>query len=157
MSIARAVLSSLVVVGTTIMAAGCGGSGGISGEPLQGELDNMPWVFVGGSTNEFLSEHSDTFYTEMLAQDLGACSSSHSTQPYLLADLPKQVGSYDLGLDLTATFVIGTDNLVATDGEIEITKITAQTITGGIRAVFDDANGVDGQFQVAICTGPAAT
>ena len=43
------------------------------------------------------------------------------------------------------------DNFVATSGEIDISAITATTITGGASFAFDADNSVNGQFTATIC------
>ena len=63
------------------------------------------------------------------------------------------VGNYPLSLQFNQTFYIaaGNDNLAATSGEIDITDISATTITGGAKFAYNADNSVDGQFAVSIC------
>jgi hypothetical protein len=51
----------------------------------------------------------------------------------------------------TMTFVVGEDNLIATEGVIAVDTVTATTINGGIHAVYDGDNEVDGTFELTIC------
>jgi hypothetical protein len=63
------------------------------------------------------------------------------------------IENYAVTLDLSQTFYIAAtnDNLLATSGEIDITDISATTITGGAKFASNADNSVDGQFQVTIC------
>ena len=71
----------------------------------------------------------------------------------LILDLPKALGSYELGLDLNITFYDGSnsDNLVATSGKLTIDRTTYTTISGRIHATYNADNSVDGKFVASLC------
>ena len=49
------------------------------------------------------------------------------------------------------TFVQGSNNLVATNGQIVVDEVTATRVRGGLSGYFDGDNEVSGQFDIAIC------
>ena len=136
----------LLCLGLAALAGGCGGSssGGsttISSQPLSGKLGGQPWTLGTGETNSFLSTTSQ-YWVDAYAESFTACTGSASTNAdEIIMNLPMAIGTYALN----------SDNLVATSGEIDITEITATTITGGAKFAYDANNSVDGQFQMTIC------
>jgi hypothetical protein len=146
----------LLWLGLAVFAGGCG-SGGvsttISSQPLSGKIGGQPWTFMTGETDSFqlsANQYSVDAYAESFTPCTGAAS---LTADSLFLNLPMAVGSYAVTFDLNQTFYIAatSDNLVATSGEIEITAISATTITGGANFAYDANNSVDGQFQASIC------
>ena len=142
-------------VGLAALAAGCGGSGGgstvISSQPLAGKLAGQPWTFMTGETSY---PTSDRYWVDAYAESFTPCTGSAPfTADELLMNFPMAIGNYAVSLDLSQTFYIAAtnDNLIATSGEIDITDITATTITGGAKFAYNADNSVDGQFQVTIC------
>ena len=106
-----------------------------------------------GQTDSFLSS-SSKYWVDAYAESFTPCSGSASFgADEIIMNLPMAVGNYKLSLSLNQTFYIAAtnDNLVATSGEIDITDITATTITGGANFAYNADNSVDGQFQVTIC------
>jgi len=138
------------------LAAGCGSSSGgsttISSQALSGKLGGQPWTLVTGVTNSFLS--GSRYWVDAYAESFTPCTGSASSNAdEIIMNLPMAVGTYPLSINLNQTFYIAatSDNLVATSGEIDITDISATTITGGAKFAFNADNSVDGQFQVTIC------
>ena len=139
-------------MGLAALAAGCGsGSTVISSQPLSGKLGGQPWTFMTAETSY---PTSDRYWVDAHAESFTPCTGSAPfTADELLMNFPMAIGNYAVTLDLSQTFYIAAtnDNLVATSGEIDITDITATTITGGAKFAYNADNSVDGQFQVTIC------
>jgi hypothetical protein len=143
-------------VGLVLLAGGCGsggGSTGISSQPLSGKIGGQPWTFATGQTDSFLTTDSE-YTVDAYAETFTACTGTASvTANEVLLNFPKAVGNYAVTLDLNQTFYVAAtnDNFVATSGEIDISAITATTITGGASFAYDADNSVNGQFVVTIC------
>jgi hypothetical protein len=157
--IARRVAIQVRILGVALaaLAAGCGSSGGgstvISSQPLAGKIGGQPWTFMTGATDSYLSTASK-YWVDAYGESFTACTGSPSTSAdRILMSLPTTIGNYPLSLHFNQTFYIAAtnDNLVATSGEIDITDITATTITGGAKFAYNADNSVDGQFEVTIC------
>ena len=152
-----AIRVGILCLGLAALAGGCGGSGGgsagISSQPLSGKIGGQPWTFMTGQTNSSLSTAS-LYWVDAYAESFTPCTGyASTTADELLLSLPTAVGNYPLSLDLIQTFYVAatSDNLGAASGEIDITAITATTITGGASFAYDAGNSVDGQFQITIC------
>jgi hypothetical protein len=162
-------------LGLAAVAAGCGGgadgAGGAGGggapiasQPLSGKIDGVPWTFLVGETDAFLSSSDPTFFTNLYDTPLDVpCVGGipSASERALIINIPKAVGSYTLSFTtggLTATFTYKQNdpnndyqNDIATSGRLDVTALTATTLTGDARITFDADNFVEGQFQVAIC------
>src|ERR1700690_3621204 len=109
------VVSSLL--GLAAVLDGCGGGGAdagggapISSQPLSGKIDGVPWTFLVGETDFFLSSSDPTFFTNLYDTPLDAPCAGGIPSPSeraLIFNIPKAVGSYTLSFTtggLTATF-----------------------------------------------------
>lgn len=144
---------------------GGGASGGagapIASQPLSGKIDGVPWTFVVGETDAFLSSTSTTFFTNLYDVPLDSpCAAGFpsASARALIFNIPMAVGSYQLSFanDLTATFTYkdatGTyQNDIAISGQLDVVALTATTISGAARISIDANDSVEGQFQVSIC------
>ena len=104
-------------------------------------------------TNPLLSTASQ-YWVDAYAESFTPCTGSASTNAdEIIMNLPTTVGTYALSFNFTQTFYVAAnnDNFGATSGEVDITDITATTITGGAKFAYDANNSVDGQFQMTIC------
>ncbi len=142
-------------MGLATLAGGCGGSGStaISSGPLSGKIGGQPWTFMSAETNSGLSTASQ-YWVEAYAESFTPCSGTASlTANGLILSVPTAVGNYAVSFNLTQTFFIAAtnDNLAATSGELDITAISATTITGGASFAYDADNSVNGQFEASIC------
>lgn len=146
----------ILYLGLAVLAAGCGSGGGstvISGQPLSGKIGGQSWTFMTGETSSSVP-NSGRYWVDAYGESFTPCSGSAPfTADEILMEFPMSVGNYAVTLDLSQTFYIAAtnDNLVATSGEIDITDISATTITGGAKFAYDADNSVDGQFQMTIC------
>lgn len=146
-----------------LLALGCSSDGDGGGEsfeigsgPLGGKIGGESFTFIAGETDSFLSD-DEQFFASLYADPITtACQlGPSSTKHHLLLNIPTKPGDYELGLSLTATFVLetnsGSENLGATRGRLVVDEVTADSIRGKAHVVFDAANEVDGVFQVARC------
>ena len=148
----------LLCLGLAAFAVGCGSSSGagsttISSQPLSGKLGGQPWTLGTGQTNSFLSTSSQ-YWVDAYAESFTPCTGSASANAdEIIMNLPMTIGNYRLSISLNQTFYVAAtgDNLIATSGEIDITDISATTITGGANFAYNADNSVDGQFQMTIC------
>jgi hypothetical protein len=76
----------------------------------------------------------------------------------ILGLVPWTVGSYELSLQQNLTFAVdvdgGIDNLVATNGRVEVLSAPgpdAGVATLRIRATFDSDNSVEGEVAITVC------
>ena len=136
-----------------LLAAACGGGSSheVSDQPLAGTVGGAPWTFEAGHTNAFLSEGQDDFFAELYAEAFTPCGFASPSGDHLIIAVPKEPGEYEFSLALNMTFVVGTDNLVATEGVVVVDTVTATEVTGGVHGVFDGDNEVDGQFTLTVC------
>ncbi len=135
----------------TACTSSSGGSTDIDTAPLTGMVNGAPWSFVAGETDAFLSQDSDNYFATFYASSFTACGFSQPSGPSLIVAVPKVAGDYPMGLMRNMTFVVGSDNKVATDGRIVVTNVTATSITGGLVGNLDDSNNVNGQFTLTVC------
>lgn len=136
------------------LAAGCGTSDGgsttIDDGTLAGMVYGQPWTFQAGGTDAFLSEGDDNFFATFYAGAF-TCGGSEPTGPSLIVAVPKVPGDYPMSLMRNMTFVMGSDNKIATDGRVVVDSVTATTVTGGLVGTFDDQNTVSGHFTLTVC------
>jgi hypothetical protein len=162
------IVGALVVSGLFLAPIACGSDGGsgsgggtIATTPLSGKVAGMAWTMMSGETDAFLSMGSDKFFATLYDKPIDTpCSGSAPTGSRLqmILNVPMTMGTYTLGLaqDLTATFVdtgvSPPQNNIALQGKLQVTSITATTITGGANITADANDTANGQFQINICT-----
>jgi uncharacterized lipoprotein YajG len=142
-----------------LVLAGCssddgdgGGSSSIASGTLTGKVGGASWTFASAKTDAFLSDEQ-TFWVDVYAQSVSGCNGAGSGNRLIL-NVPKQVGTRQLGLQLNATFVVEgaeTQNLIATRGAIRVDEITGTTLRGGVTMTYDADNSVSGDFDATIC------
>jgi hypothetical protein len=150
----------VMVLGFACALPGCGGGGDdgggssytIASGRLSGLLDGQPWVLGSAESSEFLSEGEADFWVDMYAESKAACDDPPPVADHLIVFVPKTPGDYSLSLALNATFVVGTDNLVATRGRIVVDEVTSAVARGGAHIEYDADNSVSGSFEVTICS-----
>ena len=141
----------------SLAAAACAsGPIAISSEPLAGTIGGSEWTLASAETNATLSANSPTFVARAYAEALPACTGAGSAANGngLILNLPRTAGDYRVGESLSQTFYMtaGNTNYVATQGRVIVEEVTTTTIRAGAHFRFDDANEVDGQFAVTICS-----
>ena len=156
----RAVLFATAVAGL----AACGGDGApgtVATQPLAGVIDGQPWTFVAGQTDGFLSETGDEFFATLFDKPFSSPCDQFQPQDathWLILNIPKAVGRYALSLSLNQTFSYpkgnSTQNDIATSGTIEVTELTATSLSGGVKMAYGSKDSVEGQFMITICGVP---
>jgi len=153
----QALISMGVVVLAVTMAA-CSPPGGgettpIQDDILQGQFNGKPWRFVEGAT-ERISPESNQIITHLGTEpvDDGECNANGKET--IDVEVPFKPGVYSLGLDQTATFLFGSDKLVATQGQIIVHEVSESVIRAGLYAIYNDNPNyeVSGQFAVKRCS-----
>ncbi|HXJ19892.1 MAG TPA: hypothetical protein VMT03_06620 [Polyangia bacterium] len=141
-----------------LFGAGCGGGSGgdgpaISSGVLSGTIGGEAWSIVDGETDAFLSSESSDFFTTLYEETVAPCTGngfSVSTNQ-IIAQIPMAPGDYMREV----TFVVdpggANDNLIS-NGHVVVDQVTATTVSGGLYAMFDANDVVNGQFQATICT-----
>lgn len=139
-------------------AVGCGSSGGggsaaIAMTPLAGKIGGQSWTLGTANTDSFLSMGSPNYYVNMYSDTGIACGGtpSNTNENYFIGNIPMTMGDYSLSFDLNATFVVGTNNLIATSGHLIVSSVSATTVTGGLNVSYDSNDSLDGQFTVNVC------
>ena len=138
-------LASLAACGTSDS-----GSTTIDDGNLTGMVYGQPWTFQAGGTDAFLSEGDDNFFATFYSGAF-TCGGSEPSGPSLIVAVPKVPGDYPMSLMRNMTFVMGSDNKVATDGRVVVDSVTATSVTGGLVGTFDDQNTVSGHFTLTVC------
>jgi hypothetical protein len=141
----------LVACGTDDDGGGGGGGVEIADTPLAGTIAGVPWTFVTGDTDAYLSQ--EDYFTSLYAESFTPCGFSPTSTNHLIARLPMTPGEYPFSLSgNNMTFAIApSDNLVTFNGKFVIDEVTATTITGGLYGRYNAANEVNGRFTVTIC------
>ena len=129
---------------------GCGTSQDIATTQLAGTVGGQAWTFKTGHTDAFLSEGEDDFFATFYQEEFTPCGFEPSG-PHLIVSIPKTTGDYEMGLQLNMTYVVDSDNKIATDGRIVVDSVTATKVTGGLVSEYDGDNEVNGQFEATIC------
>lgn len=123
--------------------------------PLSGTVAGQPWMAAAGETDDFLSDEEE-LYGIVYGEADTACDYSSPSGPRLLLGVPREVGTYEMGLMLNATFSYddgtGTwQNLVATTGVVRVDEVTETSVSGAACFDYDDDNDVSGIFELVIC------
>jgi hypothetical protein len=143
----------LICLALLVVVIGCGTDSPtqIATTPLAGKVSGQAWTFKAGHTSAFLSKDEPDFFASLYPAMFTACGFSEPTGPHVIAAIPKTTGDYELSLSLNMTFADGSNNLIATEGRIVVDEVTATRVTGGLHAIYDASNEVDGRFEVTIC------
>ena len=124
----------------------------INNEALTGTVGGQAWTFQMGHTDAFLSEGEDDFFATLYPSTFTTCGFSEPGGNHLIVSIPKAPGKYPMSLSQNMTFVVGdSNNLIGTNGRIEVDEVTATTIKGGMVAQYDGQNEVNGRFEITIC------
>lgn len=141
-----------------LLTMACGGGSTtyeISSAPLGGVVGGEPWTFQTGDTDAFLSD--DQFFAVLFSSNYETCelSARPREENSLILNIPKMAGDYPLSLTQNMTFVVqqadGPLNIIGIRGRLRVDEVSDTRVTGAIFAEDDDANRVDGTFEVEIC------
>jgi hypothetical protein len=122
-------------------------------QDAQGKINNEPWTYTDGYAT------ADQFFviTLTLDEDETGCAISvpERDRVSFIAEFDTKV--YPLGTGSTVYTVTLTDaenpqdHHIALEGAIEITEVTATTVSGRLDARVDNGNFINGNFTVQIC------
>lgn len=149
-----------------LFAAACGTSGGgfsasdIESTAPAGTIDGMPWTLSKATITSDGTNLSVNLFADTSVADCDQFEPSSSTVPFVMFTMPAQSGTRPLQLSLsdfndpsnqTVTFVTPpSSNNIATDGIINVTALSASSVTLGLVA---EAGGdqVNGTVTTSIC------
>lgn len=149
----------------TIDGGAGGGSERLTYEdgPLQGMIDGQAWIMTSGTAKaDFLSadKYRISFSDKVTADP---CNDFGFGQKQVLTSVSKTPGETVLGAGdpmASATFAFTKDganqNLVTTNGKIQILQVTAEKIVGQTVIVLDGNNVVNGLFEIPVCAEGSA-
>lgn len=128
-------------------------NGGFSNDPVSGVVYDEAFTFGGGKASPITVNGVESLYI-YLGESALNCESSTSACPIWIV-VPEAVGSYTPQTDGHLQFEDNADGGFegSLDAEIEITSITATTVTGKVKATgfYDDENSINGTFTVPYC------
>src|ERR1051326_7627585 len=133
----KKISSFLLVLAAMTGCATDSSSTEIATTPLAGMVSGKPWTVAMGQTNAFLSSGQGDFFAELYPTAFTACGTSEPSGPHLIVAVPKAVGDYPMSLQRNMTFTDGDKNLVAVDGRIVVTEVTATSVKGGLHGTYD--------------------
>ncbi len=142
-----------------------GDTGGFSfvDQNAQGTIDGESFTLGEASAEDsFFSEGEFSIELYNSSEDItDVCDLfGFGDQVSVFFDIPAQVGVYELSFDLsnledgrTVTLFNpdGANNIIASEGAVEITEITATTVSGRIDARGSESS-VNGNWSATICT-----
>jgi hypothetical protein len=145
------------------LLVGCGSSGSgksppkdlqtVASQPAQGTV--MGKAFAIGSRTMDVDNRSNELDVTLIPNAVADCAFTQSPGfPQVLFFVPPNVGTYKLSLDThTVTFVdMPSDNLIVTEGVIQIDSISATAVSGGLHAWDAEFGEINGRFDGPICT-----
>ena len=126
-------------------------------QTLQGKISGADWIFETGSAEESFFD-SEKISIELTDQSFASpCDEFSFGGNVILFSVDNAVGVYTVCFNLDATenqtFTLydGSTNNIITNGGIEITSISASSVSGKLTGSIDDQNFVDGTFTVPFC------
>lgn len=163
-------LLMLTVLFSGLLVTSCSDDGGddgslceknIANQTATGKLLGADFTFAEGEVKENFADDTEyryTLYGESIMGDICEFLNPDKPNGSIIFSVPKSEGTYDLGLDtqLSVTFndatgQSGANAYVVTCGTVEITTITATTISGKLIADYDTDNNVEGTFTATLC------
>ncbi|MBA3453954.1 MAG: hypothetical protein H0T42_12740 [Deltaproteobacteria bacterium] len=123
----------------------------IASGPASGTISGTPFT-VG---TRFMNVSGSDLYVDLLPVAAADCTldETDGRYPFIIFFVPPTPGRYPLGFSSrTVTFVDApSNNLVVSDGVIEIEAITATTVTGGLHVFNSEFGEVNGRFDGTLC------
>ena len=127
---------------------------------IQGEIEGAAWTFQGGSVE--LDTDDNTYSVDLFGMDEdlsgGVCSIFFGSEDRVFfSNLPAAVGEYTLssdfttGMTVTLYSVVTSVNVIATQGCVAITSITADAVTVQFDIDYDGDNSLNGTASLDIC------
>jgi hypothetical protein len=130
-----------------------------SPELAQGLMNGVSWKFLSGVAWSNAVDPSQMRISLKNETFADPCSPFSIGKQALLSSVPAAVGDTALGVGnpmFTATFSFeesqgGYNNLVATEGHVKITAMSAEEVSGILNVKYDEANSVNGVFKLKVC------
>ncbi|MNJ94895.1 hypothetical protein D3C87_125990 [compost metagenome] len=158
-------LMSLVACNASIKADGLNGKQREQGaadyrsEAAAGMINGAGWVFLSGTARPQYNDSSRLSLSLYNEDFTDPCSGFSYGRANVLTSVPARVGETVLGEmpDVhTVTFsYVNEDgsggNMIAYDGRLAITEITAETVSGFIIAEYDRQSFINGSFKLKVC------
>tara|TARA_Y100001936_G_C16032353_1_gene646375 strand:+ start:820 stop:1293 length:474 start_codon:yes stop_codon:yes gene_type:complete len=156
-------MKSLILIFVTIFAVSCieenkasDGKGNdvraIRDGNLNGVVAGKAWDFIKGRvapSRNFPNEHSFDFWDEDISNECDPFTFGGDRN--IMGVFPLKVGTINLNNTNSLTFYYNNNNLVTSEGKIEILEITDSYVGGKLKARFDSNNYVEGEFRLEIC------
>ena len=152
-------MRSVLLLICLFTACSSSGSGGpslppeldvIAAGPATGTLAGTPFTLG----TRFMNISSGDLFVDLLPVAAPDCTLDETDGkfPFIIFFVPPAAGTYPLGDARSVTFVDApSDNLIVSNGVIQIDSVTTSTVTGGLH-VFDEEFGeVNGRFDGALC------
>lgn len=154
-TILRAFLFVLVLGGCKGAQEESDGLGSFNDENASGKVQSRSFVALSGRTrfdstgyNQWIVE----LYNESWTQP---CAESFPPEYYINFTISKNVGRYPVSPGRPVNFIRSRNGFVqmaiATEGEVEITKIENGYVVGRLLSKYDDENLINGEFWAQIC------
>jgi hypothetical protein len=125
----------------------------VADQPLRGTFGGQAWSAVCCVASP-VQLSTATIRCAILAEAPDAAGGS--SRPKLLLELPTKPGSYPLGATSSVTFCIPpANNLVASDGVLVVSAVSAQELAFALSVRFDADNQVNGRMRLLL-TPPSA-
>ncbi len=122
-------------------------------EPANGKIHDSTWQVRSGAAfkSAFNGEYDVSLYDVAVTNP---CNYAGSARQVLLRT-PQTIGDFNLQTERSIVFYDSSKNPAyskhTSNGQGQITGVSATVITGSFEAYVDSATGVCGQFQVPIC------
>ena len=153
-------MTRMAIIGlcaTTLGLAACGprsyGPGDIDDGTPSGTVDGASWTMVEAS----VSIDGTDLDIDLYAEDVDECAFASTDLPQIMFSVPNEVGDYELYLQglfdgRTATFFVPpSNNIIATNGLIQVRAVSATEVTIGLVIDGGDGNFLSGTFTTPIC------
>jgi hypothetical protein len=123
----------------------------IASTPAAGTIAGTPFTLG----TRFMNISSGDLYIDLLPEAAADCTldETDGRYPFIIFFVPPTAGRYELDFGTqTVTFVDApSNNLIVSEGVIQIDSVTADSVTGGLH-VFDSEFGeINGRFDGELC------
>lgn len=143
----------------SLLGACGGGEGGsdlppdldvIASGPASGSIMEVPFTLG----TRFMNVSDGDLNVDLLPTAAADCTLDETDQkfPFIIFFVPAVAGRYELGNSHTVTFVpASSQNLIVTDGVVQIDDIGTDTVTGGLHVFNADFGEINGRFDGQLC------
>lgn len=123
----------------------------ISEQVLDGYVHGVAWTFLSGRVKKssFGDSYTFSFWNESIANPCDDFQFGSDSQ--LIGLIPFEVGTHSFGNTTNLNFSYDGENLISTNGRVEVTEITEERVVGKLVTSFDNDNEVNGSFELTFC------